>query len=348
MIAYIFIYLYALFALIVSFTNKKNNLFYMGLLTIVLVFISGFRYGVGMDYHPYEWVMGAIINDGNVHTRIGYRSFVLLLDSLGFSYQAIFFTMAFVTVSLFMMFYYRYSKYPLLSSFLFVTMPILYLYTMNSARQFLAAGIFTIGLKYIIERNLFPYLITIIIASLFHKSAILLLPLYFILHKKASILLYLITAIFYFSILLFAEPIAKYVGISLSYFYFYENIAVSLKAYVFLFIFLFVYLLKDKLIKVDRINTVFINMLFIAILISFTPVISNFPTVPILRLNTYFLFVIPIVMANILYVLSNRTLKYLFLITLVSLSSMYYLNTLLLKGDYYKLTPYKMNVNIRK
>ena len=54
---------------------------------------------------------------------------------------------------------------------------------MNGIRQTLAACIFVFSVQFIRNRNFFKYLITILLASLIHKTAILLLIFYFIPQK---------------------------------------------------------------------------------------------------------------------------------------------------------------------
>lgn len=58
-----------------------------------------------------------------------------------------------------------------------------YLSWMNGIRQMLAATMFVYSIQFIKDRKLFKYIITIFIASLFHKSAIALIVFYFIPQK---------------------------------------------------------------------------------------------------------------------------------------------------------------------
>lgn len=74
---------------------------------------------------------------------------------------------------------YKYSEDPVLSIFLYFGLGI-YEYSLGLFRQMIAMSITIIGFKYIKERKIFRYTIMVLIAVLFHKTAIVVYPLYFI------------------------------------------------------------------------------------------------------------------------------------------------------------------------
>ncbi len=53
-------------------------------------------------------------------------------------------------------------------------------YSLGIFRQMIATGIIISGIKYIQDRKLFKYIVTVVIAMLFHVTAIIALPLYFL------------------------------------------------------------------------------------------------------------------------------------------------------------------------
>lgn len=59
---------------------------------------------------------------------------------------------------------------------------------MGYSRQAMALGIFMWAITYLSQRKLFTYLVMLLIAALFHKSAIILLPLGMFLYEKGKIL----------------------------------------------------------------------------------------------------------------------------------------------------------------
>jgi transmembrane protein EpsG len=56
---------------------------------------------------------------------------------------------------------------------------------MNGIRQFMAAGIVFTATKYILNGNFKKYVITILFAATIHKTALVLLPIYFIVRREA-------------------------------------------------------------------------------------------------------------------------------------------------------------------
>lgn len=78
----------------------------------------------------------------------------------------------------------RYSASPMLGLFIFYAMG--NLMTTSIYRQWLAIAILTFSLKYIFERNLFKFLVMIILACVFHRTAIIFTIAYFLYNIKVS------------------------------------------------------------------------------------------------------------------------------------------------------------------
>ena len=68
----------------------------------------------------------------------------------------------------------------------------LLLAVMNGMRQCIAVAFFFYSCRFIEQRRVVPYLISLSIALLFHYSCVILFPLYFILNKKSSMNIYVI------------------------------------------------------------------------------------------------------------------------------------------------------------
>ena len=87
----------------------------------------------------------------------------------------------------------RYSPYTYLSLLIFYSFGTYYFTTFNAMRQVVVVYVFFYSLKYIEEKSFFKYIISILLcAYFFHTTAILLLPLYFILQYNYSKFLKLI------------------------------------------------------------------------------------------------------------------------------------------------------------
>lgn len=63
-----------------------------------------------------------------------------------------------------------------------------YTFSMNGIRQYAAAGILILGTKYLLSEkfsDFFKYLIFVLIAWLFHSSALIMIPIYFVVRRRA-------------------------------------------------------------------------------------------------------------------------------------------------------------------
>ncbi len=168
---------------------QYNNV-YLYCLIAVLVFTAGFRYNVGTDYWNYytKYILNlkelfySIINYNEPGIKM--LSFVgrLIYDN-GIS---LIFLSSLITISLYIITLYRYSPQFLVSIILYIFMGE-WQGSFNGIRQYLAAALLFWGHRYILNRKFKQYLIIVVIASLFHTTAIVMLSQYFILNRKPDI-----------------------------------------------------------------------------------------------------------------------------------------------------------------
>jgi len=88
------------------------------------------------------------------------------------------------------------SDNPVFSLFIFICFCLFY-QAFNQSRQILALSIILYSYKYIVERNLLKYVLLILFASIFHNTALIFIPIYFLRYIKLNwktILLYLFLA----------------------------------------------------------------------------------------------------------------------------------------------------------
>lgn len=151
----------------------------------ILWFVSSFRYMIGADYEQYMlWYDLAL--DNPIMEVFLEPSFLLVLKILHYfdcTYQAMF--LVYATITLLMVYkglcYYLSSQRQLLVAMLmFSFFYDGFFYTMNNIRAAAALSILFYGTRYICERNLKKFSIVFLVAFLFHYSAILFVPIYFI------------------------------------------------------------------------------------------------------------------------------------------------------------------------
>ncbi|GKU75842.1 EpsG family protein [Paenibacillus sp. L3-i20] len=185
-----------------------------GLAAVTLVLVSGLRNNIGDTYfymHGYEvdkmtWEL--------VFERkeIGFSILQMILQKITSDPQILLVTTAVVTNILIVSVLYKYSRMLEISLFVYITSGA-FIVSMNGLRQFLAAAIVFAGTKFLLEGRWKPYMLLVLFASLFHQTALIMVPIYFVARYKAwtrATMIYLSIAIMivlgynYFSDLLFA------------------------------------------------------------------------------------------------------------------------------------------------
>jgi transmembrane protein EpsG len=164
---------------------KPNQL--MALVVIgTFVLVSGLRNNIGDTYfymHSY-----AVDTHDLLHILMG-KDIGFGFLQMGLKYfskdpQFLIFTVALLTNVLIVRTFFQYSRMVDLSVYVFITSG-LYVVSMNGIRQFLAAALVFAATKYIFTGSWLKYFLVVLVASTIHQSALLLIPIYFIVRRKA-------------------------------------------------------------------------------------------------------------------------------------------------------------------
>lgn len=179
---------------------KDSQKKYFGIAVFAITwFLTAFRYEIGWDYDSYKNMFFSVdFNIDDPEIEPGFAIIVVLLRNVGFDYQMLFVVFATITYAFFwkgLSFYRsRIDKnihYGIAAYLLFLG-PIFNFYTISAVRQMTAVAIFFWSTKFIVETKFFKYTLALILASLFHYTAILLIPIYFVVKKKISFWGYLL------------------------------------------------------------------------------------------------------------------------------------------------------------
>lgn len=166
--------------------NQKNSFWTWESIVILFLFafISGVRWNVGVDHQSYLRIYQDYITFGHSDRNLewGFNIVTLLFAKLGIHFSIYFGFWAFLQIFLI---YYALKDERYLWPFIGVViiMGPHYLGWMNGIRQMLAACMFVYSIQFIRNRKIIPYFFIILIASLFHKSALFLIIFYFIPQK---------------------------------------------------------------------------------------------------------------------------------------------------------------------
>lgn len=165
--------------------NFKNNdkKILLVLLSLLFALVFGLRYNVGVDYLSYleQYNTGYIDNDIS-SDEFGFRWLNSLLHFINMPYPVAFISYAFIQFYFIVKGLRDKELLPFVIIFYFLTTYIFF--SFNGIRQSMAFSIIFFSLQFIKEKKIIKYILWIVIAALFHKSAIIFLPLYFILDKE--------------------------------------------------------------------------------------------------------------------------------------------------------------------
>lgn len=146
---------------------------------VILFALSACRLNVGNDYAKYVEFMHLVNCDSYVPTEVGFNLVVKLIYGLsGFeNYLLVFALYAFVTVLLFLLAMYEQSDEFSLSFFLFMALGY-YFQTFSTVRYYLALAAALYSMKFVLRRQWGRFAVLILLGSTFHKSLLVVVPLY--------------------------------------------------------------------------------------------------------------------------------------------------------------------------
>lgn len=151
-----------------------------------MVLVAGLQNNVGdtvyymHSYNITQFNLETIKFEGD----FGFNLYQMVLQSVSSDPQLLIFMTALLTHVLIIAVFYNYVKLFELSVFVFIASG-LYTVSMNGIRQFLAAAIIFTATKYLIEGHFKKFAIIVLLAATIHTSALVFLPLYFVVRSRA-------------------------------------------------------------------------------------------------------------------------------------------------------------------
>lgn len=166
-------------------------------LAAILIAVAGLRFRVGTDYMAYyrtrvtDW---KTVWDYLIHFREpGIRLLSKLSTMISDDGAVFIFICSVIIIGIYSLMIYRYSPMYLISMLIFVFLGD-WTGSFNGIRQYLAAAIVFAGHRYIKERKFVPYLLTILLATLFHRTAAVMILPYFLFARKPDATQFIILA----------------------------------------------------------------------------------------------------------------------------------------------------------
>lgn len=184
-------YLYIIFGLIslLSFSemNFGKKFGKIAVIPIISVFylLSFLRWERGTDWASYKFIFENIAN--NEYLQMMYEFLFIRLNTLIYSttgdYSVLLFFEASIIFSCFFYVIRKYSEAPVFSVLVWFSVS---LASVFFVRQAIAVSICVLALHFIIQRKVYLFLLTVFIAMLFHKSALIFFPAYWIYNLNLS------------------------------------------------------------------------------------------------------------------------------------------------------------------
>lgn len=173
-------------SIILWFSNLfKSKLFRKVLVAvsaIILIILVGTRYNVGTDYISYKYIyqtISALKWDelmSFTETEIGHTLLCKILSYLGYGYKSMFLIYGFLTT----FFLYKSMKKLNVNKYFFILayVCLIFPYSFNIMRQVLSMAIVLYSMTFLFNNEKMKSFIYLFIAFLFHKPAIIVLPIY--------------------------------------------------------------------------------------------------------------------------------------------------------------------------
>lgn len=282
----------AFFLLCYAYKLKNSS----KIIFFVLLFFCVFRYDVGWDYMTYVDELKEGLDSISQSRYEPLSKFVFYLSSLMDFYPFAFFFFALITLYLVYKSINLFSINCTISWLVYYSLPLFFFASLSTIRQSIATAIILFSYKYLRDNNKIKYLVSIIIATLFHTSGIAGLLLWPVLkvpiNRRISFIILFTSFLFplyiekiiisiidsYFSGFEFANSLSWYLNA--------ENRGTSILQYLYYFFGIFNLLFYNKLINLAPENRTYINLVTFGIvifnLLSFEPISAT-------RLSAFFL-----------------------------------------------------------
>lgn len=182
MIFYLLLYIFSLCISVLSFdkhTVSVNNQILAKFFAVFLILVCGLRFGIGTDY----WSYYDIYNGSSELERIeiGFKSIILFSHSVSKNFSLFLLFISLLSISLKVK-YFSTLYNPFLAIFIYICV---YYFPLdfNVIRQGLASSFIYFAVEAGKKKKLINYLFFVGIASLFHISAVVFIPVYFFIYR---------------------------------------------------------------------------------------------------------------------------------------------------------------------
>jgi len=171
--------------------TQAKKLVYLLITFGYMWFLAAYRVNIGFDYHTYirifERFQGfqTLPEIFSTEFEPGFALLNKLLTLFVTSPVAMYGVYAAIIYIPVIWFIFRYSQDAWLSTWLYVTTTYFYS-SMNFIRQNIACGIVLLGYGFLRDKKPIPYFLVVLLGATFHKTALIMIPIYFFAHIPLS------------------------------------------------------------------------------------------------------------------------------------------------------------------
>lgn len=144
-------------------------------------------------------------------------------------------------------------------------------FQLSGVRQALAMGFVLISFEYMKQRKFWKFLFWVILGSLFHKSALAIIPMYFLAYFKINFKNFFFYVVVGFSVIVFRTIFVNLLGTLLGFEHYLEGDGAQGGAiYVvlmYIVTIIIAYIYKEPFVKENKNNVLFFNMTFVSLII---------------------------------------------------------------------------------
>ncbi|MBQ7777036.1 MAG: EpsG family protein, partial [Lachnospiraceae bacterium] len=190
--------------------RRAGNICAAAAIFILLSAVSACRIAVGNDYWVYRFQFNLIMQGRHVSYEPGFNLVVWIIQSLlGYdNYLPVFAVFSIATCFFFVKALYDQAEWFGASVFLLMTGGYYY-YSLNSVRYYFVLAIAMYAMKYVLRKQYGVFIAWIVFAAFFHKSILVVIPVYLLAHwlaqHKLNKFLYIVGGAFLASLLLFQD-----------------------------------------------------------------------------------------------------------------------------------------------
>lgn len=340
------LFLAVLLAYVAERSGRTVAMFAWAATFVLLTLFAGLRsIEVGLDSRSYVRLFLETDTFGRIfeHRHTGYAFVSWLTGLFTREYLFVFVLFGAITYGCYLWAIKRYSIYPTLSLFVFIVGGN-YTFPFNAVSQGAAVAVILLGIEAIYNQNFKRFFVYVMIASVFHRSAVFLLPLYFIVIQK-NVTTYVLILISGTAVVLFFDrilAIALRVFAFEHYFHYaeWQTEAIGLVSTLFLAVLALFYIVFRARVEEYRPQyDKLLNMFLLGVVIAAATAYHGLSAAGARRLSSYLsissVYLWPIVYRNL-----SHNERLVFIAAFVPLYLLYYYLTTNAFGD---VMPYRIN-----